>query len=151
MSQGNWKDKDPKKYPYLSINKHGIIGQHKTAATACRNAVKFEFGRVERWDRRPEDFTAEMQAAKSWWRYHRKKDLASLEAARSRIGKKHFDSPEMRKRRDLAIRKIQARESFEKCSLQDDIFNLLKRLSSRESQPNSQKIYGTYQGKSVFG
>ncbi len=152
MSQGKWKEKDPRKYPYLSVNKHGMVGQHKTAATACRVAVKFAFGRVERWDRRPEDFTAEMEEAKSWWRERRKENLASLNAAQSRKNKKDFNSPEMRQRRAAAIRKIETREQFDQFSLTDDVFSLFKRLMPEDSRkPCPQKIYGTYQGQSVFG
>lgn len=152
MSQGKWKDKDPRKWPYLSINKHGVIGQHKTAATACRVAVKFEFGRVERWDRRPEDFTAEMREAKILWRKQKKENQRSLDAALSRQNQQNFNSPEMRKRRAAAIRKIETREQFDTSDLTDDVFSLFKRITSRERRSvDAQKIYGTYQGKSVFG
>ena len=152
MSQGKWEQKNPKKYPYLSINKHGIIGQHKTATTACRVAVKFEFGRVERWDRSPEDFTAEMKAAKAWWRNRRKENLPSADAALSRRGKKNLNSPEMRKRRAAAVKYFETRKQFDKFSLTDDVFSLFRRLESKGSYSTSQqKIYGTYQGQNVFG
>jgi hypothetical protein len=152
VSQGKWEHKNPKKYPYLSINKHGIIGQHKTATTACRVAVKFEFGRVERWDRSPEDLTAEMEAAKAWWRKRRKENLASADAALSRRGKKDLNSPEMRKRRAAAVKYFETRKQFDKFSLTDDVFSLFKRLESKGSHStNPQKIYGTYQGQNVFG
>ena len=152
MSQGKWEHKNPKKYPYLSINKHGIIGQHKTAITACRVAAKFEFGRVERWDRSPEDLTAEMEAAKAWWRKRRKENLASADAALSRRGKKNLNSPEMRKRRAAAVKYFETRKQFDKFSLTDDVFSLFRRLESKGSYSTSQqKIYGTYQGQNVFG